>query len=106
MKKILTLVLSAFMLMSTLAIQAPASAAPAVGAVVVSAKAKAYKNCTAFNKKYPHGGGRKGAKDKTSGRKVTNFKVSNKIYKLYSTSKGNGIRDLDLDNDGIACEKK
>jgi hypothetical protein len=56
-------------------------------------------NCTNFNKKYPHGVGTKGAKDK--GGNVTNFKRSNKIY--WAAEKHNG--DLDRDNDRIACEK-
>jgi len=57
------------------------------------------------NGKYPHGVGKKGAKDRTSGKRVTNFARNNKVYWLYSSSKGSRIRDLDRDNDGIACEK-
>jgi hypothetical protein len=59
-----------------------------------------YKNCTAMHKKYKHGVGKKGAKDKVKGstKPVTNFKVSNTIYKK---NKG-----LDRDKDGIACEKR
>jgi hypothetical protein len=61
-----------------------------------------YTNCTKFNKKYPHGVGRVGARDKTkSGDPVTNFKRSNKIYRL-AMSKND---DLDRDKDGVACEK-
>ena len=59
------------------------------------------KNCTALNKKYPHGVGKSGAKDKTSSKPVTNFKKSTKIYKT-AMSKNKG---LDRDKDGIACEK-
>ena len=66
------------------------------------------KNCAALNKVYPHGVGKKGAKDHTSGKRVTNYKVSNDVYahndggsKRYS-----GEHDLDRDNDGIACEKR
>jgi uncharacterized membrane protein len=62
------------------------------------AAAKTYKNCTALNKAYPHGVGRKGARDKTSGTPVTNFKVSNSLYAANSGS--------DRDGDGIACEKR
>jgi hypothetical protein len=59
------------------------------------------KNCTALNKKYPHGVGRANARDQTSGDPVTNFKRSTKLYKLaMSYNKG-----LDRDKDGIACEK-
>ena len=64
-----------------------------------------YKNCTALNKKYPHGLGKAGAHDKTkskSGAKVTTFKKSTKLYKL--AIKYNPR--LDGDKDGIACEKK
>lgn len=61
------------------------------------AAAKKFKNCTAMNKVYPHGVGRKGARDKTNDTPVTNFKVSNS---LYSANKGS-----DRDGDGIACEK-
>lgn len=59
--------------------------------------AKVYKNCTALNKAYPHGVGRKGAKDKTSGTPVTTFTVSNSVY--------NENKKSDRDKDGIACEK-
>ena len=68
------------------------TAAPSQGA------AKTYKNCTALNKVYPHGVGRKGARDKTSGKPVTNFKVSNSLYAAN--------RGKDRDRDGIACEKR
>lgn len=52
------------------------------GAVAVSAPAEAHTtgmhdNCTKFNNKYPHGVGRRGARDQ--GGNVTNFKRSNKI---------------------------
>ncbi|SDU79822.1 Excalibur calcium-binding domain-containing protein [Microlunatus sagamiharensis] len=70
----------------------------------VSAEAASgiYKNCTALNKKYPHGVGKSGAKDKTSSKPVTNYKKSTKIYKT-AMSKNKG---LDRDKDGIACEKR
>lgn len=60
-----------------------------------------FENCTALNKKYPHGVGKKGAKDKTSGTPVTTFKRSTKLYK--KAMKANSR--LDGDKDGIACEK-
>ena len=50
----------------------------------------------------------KGARDKTSGKRVTTFKVSNRLY-AYNDGKAprhSGERDLDRDNDGIACEKR
>ena len=77
----------------------PASAAPAP---------RSYKNCTELNKVYPHGVGRKGASDKTSGTKVRNFRVDNTLYS-YNDGVGprhRGEYDLDRDNDGIACEKR
>ena len=82
-----------------------------VAAVTTSAdaavKAKHYKNCKALNKDYAHGVGKKGAEDKTNGKKVTNFTVSNKVYGMNNgpRNKKTGEYDLDRDNDGIACEK-
>ena len=71
----------------------PAEAAP---------KPKHYSSCKALNKDYPHGVGKKGAKDKTSGKPVTNFFHSTKQYdKAMNNNKG-----LDRDKDGIACEKR
>ena len=61
---------------------------------------KEFKNCTALNKVYKHGVGKKGAKDKVkgSGKRVTNFKVDTKVY--------NQNKKSDRDKDGVACEKK
>jgi hypothetical protein len=61
-----------------------------------------YKNCTNLNKKYPHGVGKVGARDRSkSGDPVTNFRRSNKIYKTaMSWNQG-----LDRDKDGVACEQ-
>jgi hypothetical protein len=59
-----------------------------------------WKNCTQVNKRYPHGVGKVGAHDKTTGTPVTNFKRSNRVYAL--ALKNN--RGLDRDHDGIACE--
>ena len=58
-------------------------------------------NCTNYNKTYPHGVGRKNAKDKTSGTPVTTFKRSNKKYATAMRKND----DLDRDGDKIACEK-
>ncbi|WP_067500607.1 excalibur calcium-binding domain-containing protein [Actinoplanes sp. TFC3] len=68
----------------------PAEAAP-----------KKFKNCTELNKKYKHGVGRKGAKDKVSGssKPVTTFKVDTALYNANKSK-------LDRDKDGIACEKR
>jgi hypothetical protein len=61
-----------------------------------------YKNCTNLNKKYAHGVGKVGARDKTTGDPVTTFKRSNRLYSIaMSYNKG-----LDRDKDGIACEKR
>jgi Excalibur calcium-binding domain len=57
-----------------------------------------YRNCKALNARYPHGVGRWGARDHTSGTPVTNFKRSNILYRQNS--------HLDRDNDKIACEKR
>ena len=72
-----------------------------LGAVapVTAVTPKHYKNCTALNKVYPHGVGRRHAHDHVSGstQPVTNFKRSNTLYEL---NKGS-----DRDGDKIACEK-
>ena len=69
------------------------SAAPVAGARV-------FANCDALHRTYPHGVGRKGARDHVSGRSkpVTNFAVSTAVY--------NANRKSDRDNDGVACEKR
>ena len=58
---------------------------------------KHYPNCTALTKDYPHGVGRFGAVDSTSGTPVTNFYKSNALYKEND--------HLDRDKDEIACER-
>jgi hypothetical protein len=60
-----------------------------------------WKNCTHVNKRYPHGVGKVGARDKTSGTPVTTFKRSTYLYKTAMRYN----RGLDRDKDGIACEK-
>jgi len=77
---------------------AVAATVPFTPAEAVSAKAKTYKNCTALNKVYPHGVGKPGAVDKTSGKRVTNFKKSTDLY--------NANKKSDRDGDKIACEKR
>lgn len=57
----------------------------------------AYTNCDAMHQVFPHGVGKPGAIDHTSGTPVTTFYVSTWIY--------NGNIRLDADKDGIACEK-
>ena len=79
------------LLLAGLAI-APAEAGGATGI---------WKNCTALNKKYPHGVGKAHAHDQTSGTPVKSFKHSNKLYKRAM----NHNAGLDRDKDKIACEK-
>ena len=57
---------------------------------------------------YPHGVGKPGATDDTSGDPVTNFYRSTKLYNMNNgpRNQATGEYDLDRDNDGIACEKK
>ena len=43
-------------------------------------KLVSYANCAAMQKVHPHGVGRTGAKDKTSGKPVTTFLVHTKLY--------------------------
>jgi Excalibur calcium-binding domain len=82
----------------------PAGAAPdrTKGPTSVSLIPRLYKNCTNFNKRYPHGVGRRLARDKTSGEPVTNFRRSTVLYRRAMSYN----RGLDRDKDGIACEKK
>jgi hypothetical protein len=71
--------------------------------VVGTAAAKmppVYKNCTNLNKRYPHGIGRAKARDHTSGRRVTTFLHSDRLYRIAMSYN----RGLDRDHDGIACE--
>jgi hypothetical protein len=56
-----------------------------------------YRNCASLNRVYPHGVGKPGAVDKSSGRPVTTFTRSLAVYRLNTES--------DRDRDGIACEK-
>lgn len=65
-----------------------------------------FQNCTALNKSYPHGVGKKGAKDHVANPKkdkpVTTFRVDTALYtKAMKYNKG-----LDRDKDGVACEKR
>jgi hypothetical protein len=62
-----------------------------------------YKNCTNYNKRYPHGVGRLLARDKVraGSEPVRNFRRSNRLFRVaMSWNKG-----LDRDKDNIACEK-
>jgi Excalibur calcium-binding domain len=59
--------------------------------------ARRFANCTELNAVYPHGVGRTGASDQSSGKPVTTFTVDDAVYEA---NKGS-----DRDGDGIACEK-
>ena len=75
-----------------------------VGPAVTTAEAHTtgiHDNCTNLNKKWPHGVGRRGAVDRTSGTPVRSFYRNTKAYN--EAERHNGT--LDRDNDGIACEK-
>ena len=81
-------------------IPAQLSTAKASGPAIDRASASTaftYRNCRALNRAYPHGVGRYGARDHTSGTPVANFRRSNRLYRLN--------RGVDRDKDGIACEK-
>lgn len=88
---------------SALAAAAAVLTVPLFAPAPAEAAAQRYKfaNCTALTKVYPHGVGRKNARDHTSGTPVTTFKRSTKLY-----LKIQGHKDHDRDDDGIACEKR
>jgi Excalibur calcium-binding domain len=84
---------------------APASATAGAGPTRVASVdliPRLYKNCTNYNKRYPHGVGKRFARDKTSGTPVTNFRRSTLLYNRAMRYN----RGLDRDKDGIACEKR
>jgi Excalibur calcium-binding domain len=59
------------------------------------------RNCTTLNRRFKHGVGMPGARDKTSDEPVTNFRRSRALYQTAMRwNKG-----LDRDKDKIACEK-
>jgi len=74
----------------------PASAAPDATTSPELTQIR-YPRCAALNKRYPHGVGMVGARDRTSGTPVTNFRRSNRLYRQND--------HLDRDKDRIACEK-
>lgn len=76
-----------------------ALAAMLLGATTLGLTSCEFKNCTEMNKSYPHGVGKPGAVDRTSGTpRVTTFTRDAKLYELN--------KSMDRDNDGIACEKR
>jgi hypothetical protein len=85
----------------TLAIAAVASPASAVaGHDTSTVQIKKFANCTAMNRVYAHGVGKRGAVDhvSTGGQRVRNFFVNDALYAKNSGS--------DRDKDGIACEQR
>ena len=86
--------LSAFLAAGAIA---SATVAGAANAVIPAQR----KNCTQVNKKYPHGVGKVGARDKTTGTPVTTFERSTRLYRIAMSYN----RGLDRDKDAIACEK-
>jgi hypothetical protein len=60
--------------------------------------APVYANCAAMHRVFPHGVGRPGARDHTSGTPVTNYYTSSWVY--------NANPGRDADHDGIACEQR
>jgi Excalibur calcium-binding domain len=99
-RKLATVPVALCALVATL-VASPAGSS--VDETTVNARAPAlYKNCTNFNKRYPHGVGKVGARDHTTGDDpVTNFKRSNKIYRTAMSWN----KRLDGDKDGVACEQ-
>ncbi|MDQ0822249.1 hypothetical protein QFZ79_004629 [Arthrobacter sp. V4I6] len=97
-KKVFVATVAATALLLTVSVM-PANAAPSP---------RSYKNCTELNKVYPHGVGKSGARDKTSGKRVTTFRVNSTVYSYNDggAKRHNREYDLDRDNDGIACEKR
>lgn len=82
------------------------ASAPSAEASAPSAEAlipRLWRNCTNYNKRYPHGVGRLLARDKVSAgsEPVRNFKRSNRIFAIAMSYN----RGLDRDKDRIACEK-
>jgi hypothetical protein len=65
-----------------------------------------FSSCAKLNEFYPHGVGKHGARDKTSGTPVTSFYRDNGLYAANDGPRAGSQYDLDRDNDGIACEKR
>jgi len=59
------------------------------------------KSCSALHRRFPHGAGRVGARDRTKETPVTNFRRSNRLFRIAMSYN----RGLDRDHDGIACEQ-
>jgi Excalibur calcium-binding domain len=78
---------------------APTTNAAPIPPPATVAAPRRYSNCSELNAEYPHGVGRSGAVDKTSGTPpVTSFHIDDALYNAQP-------RTLDRDNDGIASEQ-
>lgn len=62
-----------------------------------------YRSCKNYNARYPHGVGRRLARDKVrpGNEPVRNFRRSNRLFRIAMSYN----RGLDRDKDSIACEK-
>jgi Excalibur calcium-binding domain len=78
-----------------------AAGGPAAKASQAARIPERWENCTAVNRRFPHGVGKLHAHDKTTGVPVTNFRHSTRLYNTAMSYN----RGLDRDKDGIACEK-
>ena len=74
------------------------TAALLLGSTSALAATPKYQNCSQLNRAYPHGVGKPGARDHSSGTPVTSFKRSTALYRANASK--------DRDRDGIACEKE
>ncbi len=84
---------------TTVPVATPAPKPKPTPVIRTAPAAKSYPNCKELNVDYPHGVGRPGAADHTSGRSpVTTFTRNQVVYDA------NTARDRD--GDGIACEKQ
>ena len=89
---------------ATLAISGPAQADH-------QGQDRTYPSCKSLNRDFKHGVGRRGAVDRSSSTRVTNFTRNTRVYLLNNgprtprAATGQGQYDLDRDNAGIACEK-
>jgi Excalibur calcium-binding domain len=104
MKGSAALVVVFALLLAASAGAATAGATPDRPSVVTSVELvpRLWRNCTAVHRRYPHGVGRRGARDKTSGTPVTNFTRSTLLYRRAMRYNSG----LDRDKDEIACEKR
>jgi Excalibur calcium-binding domain len=101
-----TTLIAAVVVAAAVMLAGPANAGTdrATGGASVELIPRLYKSCTNYNRRYPHGVGRRLARDKVrpGATPVTTFVRSTVLY-LRAMRYNRG---LDRDKDGIACEKK